>query len=137
MDAPMTYQDLLYGAYAARTLGHTLDVRTRLVRAAQLAMTREVADWLAAIDANYAPVQLVGAPRCGIRLEAGELPFDPDQRVALEAAIDEVARTGSFAGLLPRGSYRFGDRAFAVEPGIALRIEVDARARRDRTRDSQ
>lgn len=125
------YEELVYGAQAARAAGNMAVARDRLVAAARLKGSREVIDSLAAIDATFGTVQLVGPRRPPVQLEAAEAPFDPDQRAALEAARQEVAETGGFTGLLPRGSYVFGDQGFTVEPGIAVRIEVDSRAKRD------
>jgi hypothetical protein len=127
------YDDLLAGAQAARSAGRMGVARERLLAAARIRGTREVVDWLAAIDASYGAVVLVGLRRTAAALVVEDAPFDPDQRAALDAARAELAATGSFDGLLPRGSYRFADQAFTVEPGIAVRIEVDARARRDDT----
>ena len=56
--------------------------------------------------------------------EAGVMPFDPDQRKAVEAAIKSVADDGMFVGMLPVGEFTFSGQAFKVEPGLSVRIEV-------------
>ena len=129
----LDYEDLVYGAQAARYAGRVEEARDRLVAAAKLRGSREVIDSLAAIDATYGTVQLMGPRRPPALFEAVDPPFDPDQRAALAAARAEVTLTGGFTGLLPRGSYLFGEQRFVVEPGIAVRIEVDPRSRRDET----
>jgi hypothetical protein len=127
----MTYDDLVHGAYAARAIGNMQQVYDRLRVAARIKGTREVVDWLAAIDANYGLVELVTHnARGGELVFVGELPFDPDQRGAVANAIERVKRDGVFAGLLPRGEYRYAGQPFRVEPGIGVRIEVSPRLKK-------
>ena len=59
-----------------------------------------------------------------------ELPFEPDQRVAVEAAIATVRKEGSFSGLIPRGDYVFSGHAFHVEPGVSIRIDASPRLKK-------
>ncbi len=129
--AEFAYEELVYGAQAARYSGNIDAARDRLVAAARVKGSREVIDSLAAIDATYGSVQLVGSRRAPAMLEPLEPPFDPDQRAAIAAARAEIAASGAFTGLLPKGRYLFGDQPFTVEPGIAVRIEVDPRVKRD------
>jgi len=129
--APLEYPELLAGATAARALGDAASARDRLLAAARLNATREVIDSLAAIDTHYGPVELNTTGRGPTILQAEDLPFDPEQRAAIEAARLAVARTGQFRGLLPQGRYVFGGEAFEVRPGIAVRIEVGPRERRE------
>lgn len=129
--APLAYEELTAGAAAARALGDAAAARDRLVAAARVDATREVLDSLAAIDTGYGPVELSTTRRGEVLLQPEVLPFDPEQRAAVEAARLEVVQTGHFRGLLPQGAYQFGDEAFTVRPGIAVRIEVDPRERRE------
>lgn len=124
------YQDLVHGAYAARALGNAQDAYDRLKTAARIKGTREIVDWLSTIDANYGSVELLATPPRGVALSCSEVPFDPDQRVAVEAATEKVKREGKFTGLLPRGSYTFAGHTFNVEPGIAVRIEVSPKLKK-------
>lgn len=126
----MTFQDLLHGAYAARALGNTQSAYDRLKKAAKVNGTREVVDWLYAIDAGYGQVELVATPPRGVALEVAEMPFEPDQRIAVEAAMEKVKKDGKFGGLLPKGAYTFAGQTFTVEPGIAVRIEVSPRMKK-------
>ncbi|MDP2311379.1 MAG: hypothetical protein Q8P41_00625 [Pseudomonadota bacterium] len=126
----MSYDDLLHGAYAARALGNAQNAYDRLKIAARLKGTREVVDWLYAIDANYGQVTLIATPPRGVTLEVSEVPFDPDQRICVEASIERVKKEGGFTGLLPRGTYTFNGQRFTVEPGIALRIEVSPKLKK-------
>ncbi|MES2641182.1 MAG: hypothetical protein V4850_16960 [Myxococcota bacterium] len=126
----MSYDDLLHGAQAARALGNAQNAYDRLKLAARIKGTREVVDWLYTIDANYGQVILLATPPRGVTLEATEVPFDPDQRICVDAAAERVKKEGGFSGLLPRGTYTFAGQQFPVEPGIALRIEVSPRMKK-------
>jgi hypothetical protein len=126
----MSYEDLLHGAYAARALGNAQHAYDRLKVAARIKGTREVVDWLYAIDANYGQVILLATPPRGVTLEAAEMPFEPDQRVCVEATVELVKKEGGFTGLLPRGTYTFAGQQFTVEPGIALRIELSPKLKK-------
>lgn len=126
----LTFDDLLRGAYAARALGNVMDAYVRLKDAAKLNGTKEVVDWLYTIDANYGHVVLVATPPKGVELAVAELPFDPDSRVAVQAAMETVKAAGVFEGMLPRGSYTYAGQPFTVEPGISVRIEVSPRLKK-------
>lgn len=126
----LTYEDLLHGAHASRALGNMADAYARLKRAAKLDTTKEVLDWLYSIDMHYGMVELVRTPKKGDVLAVSELPFDPDQRAAVERATTAVAENGLFSGLLPGGDYVFCGQAFTVQPGIAVRIEVSPKLKK-------
>jgi hypothetical protein len=125
-----TYDDLVRGAHAARGLGDTLAAYERLKAAARMQGTREVVDWLFAIDSTYGQVELVTHNARGIALTADEMPFEPDQRIAVQAAVEMVRKEGTFSGLLPRGQYSYAGHVFRVEPGIGVRIEVSPRLKK-------
>ena len=126
----LTYEDLLHGAYAARALGNINDAYQRLKRAAKLDSTKEVVDWLYAIDSSFGSVELVRTPKHTDALTVEAMPFDPDQRAAVEHAIAAVGDNGQFSGLLPKGNYTFCGQPFIVQPGIAIRIEVSPRMKK-------
>lgn len=126
----LTYDDLLHGAYSARALGSMSEAYTRLKRAAKLDASKEVMDWLYAIDMNFGSVDLLRTPKKGDVLSVEELPFDPDQRAAVEKAITLVETSGLYSGLLPRGSYVFCGQPFDVQPGVAVRIEVSPKMKK-------
>jgi hypothetical protein len=126
----LSEKDYLHGAYAARELGDVLSVYERLKAAARIHGTREIVDWLWDIDNNYGRVELVTVPPRATTLEAATMPFDPNQRKAVEAAIASTSADGLFYGMLPRGDYSFSGQAFHVEAGVAVRIEVSPRVRR-------
>lgn len=126
----MTYADLWNGALAARSLGNAEAAYNRLKVAAKVKGTKEVINWLVTIDANYGLVELIATPPRGIVLDLAEMPFDPDQRIAVDAAKEHVRKEGGFKGLLPRGNYVFAGQPFKVEPGLSLRIEVSPRMKK-------
>jgi len=126
----LSYADLMYGAYAARALGNVQHAYDRLKRAVKAEGTKEVVDWLFAIDSSYGAVELLAHNPKGVALECLEMPFDPDQRLAVEAAIDTVKREGEFAGLLPKGSYVYGGEPFLVYPGVSKRIELSPKLKK-------
>lgn len=125
-----SFEDLVHGAYAARALGNAQDAYERLKAAAKVKGTREIVDWLFSIDANYGQVELLATPPRGVALEVADVPFEPDQRTAVQAAIELVRKDGQFFGLLPRGSYTFAGQTFSVEPGISVRIEVSPKLKK-------
>ncbi len=126
----MTYRDLLHGAHAARALGNMGDAYARLKQAAKLDPTKEVIDWMYAIDMNYGQVDLIRTPKKSDVLAMAAPPFDPDQRAAVDRAAAAVKENGSFSGLLPAGSYVFCEQPFTVQPGIAVRIEVSPKMKK-------
>jgi hypothetical protein len=126
----LNLQDHIHGAMAAREAGDVLAAYDRLKEAVKIKATREVVDWLWDIDNNYGLVELVSVPARSAALDAGELPFDPNHRRAVEAAIEVARKDGVFIGMLPRGEYTFAGQKFSVTPGLAVRIEVSPRMRR-------
>lgn len=130
LDAPMTLDDLLIGAHAARELGDVAAAYKRLKAAAKIKGTKEIVDWLWDIDNNYGHVDLVAVPARSAELTAVQMPFDPNQRRAVDAAIKRSKQDGAFRGLLPAGAYSFAGQKFEVVPGISVKIEVSPRMRR-------
>jgi hypothetical protein len=130
LDVMLTQQDYLNGAYAARELGDVQAAYERLYKAKELNATKEIIDWLWDIDRNYGHVELVTVPSRGTELVTELMPFDVNQRKAVEIAIASAKDSGHFAGLIPRGSYVFAGQQFRVEPGVSVRIEVSPRIRR-------
>lgn len=130
LGVPPTLEDFMHGAYAARELGDVLTVRKRLKAAARAHQSKELVEWLWKIDNTYGRVELVSVPQRATTLEAAVMPFDPDQRKAVEAAMASVADNGVFVGMLPEGEFSFSGQQFKVETGISVRIEVSPRVRR-------
>jgi hypothetical protein len=127
---PPTKGDLVHAAMAARARGEMLATYDRLKAAAALDPSKDVMQLLAAIDQGYGLVELIAHGAKDVGLEAAEMPFEPDMRLAVESAIGAVGRGGSFRGLLPRGAYTFAGQAFEVEPGLSVRIEVSPKLKK-------
>jgi hypothetical protein len=122
---PPSFEDHLAGAHSARAIGDVLDARNRLIAANEIREDHAVVDWLWDIDSNYNRVFL--ACDVGARtLEPGEMPFDPNQRRAVEFAQNELATTGIFDGYLPSGQYAFGDSKVTIEPRVQS-VSIDVR----------
>ena len=122
--------DHLHGAHSARELGDIQGCHDRLRRVIAIDATREVVDWLWDIDNNYGHVVLrTGSSRAAV-LERMEIPFDPNQRRAIETAIERAREDASFSGLLPTGDYVFAGQQFQVSPGVSVTIDISARVRR-------
>jgi hypothetical protein len=126
----LTRDDYLIGAHAARELGDVMDAYVRLKAAARIKGTKEIVDWLWDIDNNYGHVALVAVPARSSVLKADDVPFDPNQRKAVDAAVKRSKQDGRFEGMLPKGAYNFSGQRFEVVPGISVKIEVSPRMRR-------
>ena len=123
-------EDYVYGAYAARELGDVAAAYVRLQSAARMGGNKEIVDWLWDIDHNYGHVELVQVPNRAADLACDEMPLDPNQRKAIEAAQRSAKSDGIYQGMLPRGTYNFAGQPFSVEPGVSVRIEVSQKVRR-------
>lgn len=130
LGAPLSLEDYLYGAYSARELGDVSSAYVRLQAAARLGGSKEIVDWLWDIDHNYGNVDLLMVPPRPVLLEVEEMPLDPNQRKAVEAAMRASKSNGTYRGLLPRGNYRFAGQPFSAEPGVSVRIEVNPKVRK-------
>lgn len=120
-------EDLTMGAQAARALGKVDAVFSRLERLQALEPSPETGGWLDELMRSYGAVSLRDRAG-GAALTAARMPMAPDQRAAIEAAIETVATTGRFVGLLPWGVYSFGDRTFLVVPGERV-LEITLKRR--------
>lgn len=127
LGVPLTFQDLLNGAHAARGQGDARASYERLRRAATLEASRQVVDWLWDLDTGYGKVVLTTNPPKGVDLKVEALPFAPDRRAAVEFAIARLKSEGRFEGLLPLGNYTIGDIPFKVDADVAIQIEVSSR----------
>ena len=130
MGIPLDSVHHLTAAYAARDAGDLTEVYLRLQRAAADEGTQEIVDWLYDIDHNYGRVTLVADRKGTAKLVAVDMPLDPNQRKAVQGAIEVARQTGRFEGLLPRGRYEFATQAFKVEPGVGVLVEVSPKMRR-------
>ncbi len=126
----LSASDHLTAAYAARESGDLTLVHERLKAAAAIEGTKEIIDWLYDIDHNYGRVTLVVDSKRTAELVVKEMPLDPNQRRAVEAAVEACKKRGRFTGLLPSGHYEFATQPFRVVPGVGVRVEVPPKMRR-------
>ena len=126
--SPFLFEDLVSGAHSARAMGNVKAVRDRLQEASRLKEARDVLEWMWEIDTAYGSVFLA----CEVskknqpELVAKAMPFDPNQARAIEFAIQQVADTCLFDGMLPGGAYTFGPLEFEVQPRVET-IRLDLR----------
>ena len=117
------FDDHFLGAQSARKMGKTWQVYERLQRALQLDTENvEIKDELAAIDRNFGRIDIQGDPRRRPVLSRANMPFAPDQRQSIEYAIEVVAGSGSFYGMLPAGDYTVGYDSFTVVAGQDFQV---------------
>ncbi|MFT4626572.1 MAG: hypothetical protein ACI8PZ_005249 [Myxococcota bacterium] len=121
-DCVLTLDDHLNGAQAARSLGKVFEVYQRLGRARELDQRSDLVEEMESINQIYGRVEIIGDPRFRPALIRETMPFAPDQRKAIEYAIEVVANTGSFKGMLPRGEYDVSGKAFVVEAGEEFQV---------------
>jgi hypothetical protein len=105
------------GAQAARMLGKTYEMYTRLENITQLESDTTVQQEISALESSYGRVRILGNIRWTVVLSRPSMPFLPDQKSSVKYAIDELANTGSFEGMIPVGKYLIGEREVVVEAG--------------------
>jgi hypothetical protein len=114
---PLSYADLLIGAQVFRSMGDVGASYACLEKAAKIQGTREVIDWLVAIDSQYGRVKLQVQDGM-LRAIDPEIPVIlPDQKAAIALAQASLEENGQFNGFLPRGTYRLADQRFEVRSG--------------------
>ncbi len=115
LDADLTGKQHIEGAYAAQDLGEIQACYDRLRAAARSTPTREVIDWLWAIDTQYGQVEVTA--QLGAQLATDEPPLDAVKRKAIETASLHLSEGGQFVGMLPVGEYLVGGAVLTVTSG--------------------
>ena len=119
----LSYENHWFGAQAARSLGDVTSTYQRVKRAFTVDRTEEARTFIQDINAHYAPVDLKIDPKYEgpAGLTVAMLPFEPDQRAAIQAAQEKVVAERGFTGLLPLGEYAFGTTTITLtEAGAEL-----------------
>jgi hypothetical protein len=118
------------GALSARGLGDALSAHQRLRAATQIRADKSVIEWLWNIDISYGHVVLEMAQARAGELTPDATPFAPDQRAAVEYAVEKIRKEGYFKGLLPVGGYTLSGDHFVVQPGLDLQVHIDTKQRK-------
>lgn len=130
---PITADDHFAGAEAARHLGDVVAAQERLKACLAIEEREQALDFLWEIDNNYGKVTLVANK--DEALSISETPFQTTQAAAVDFAKTKVAEEQRFEGLLPGGSYTFGDRSFEVVP-LGEAVEIDLKAEAEAGKDN-
>ena len=69
--------------------------------------------------------QLVVTPPRPVEMTPAQMPFAPDQRLAVELAQKSLREDGVFIGMLPVGDYNIAGRQFDVTQGVATQPNPD------------
>lgn len=121
------------GAKAAGQTGDVLEVRRRLLQAIQAGQGQTVLpgstvalaqDDLEQISGRFGEVA-IRAKKKHV-LAPVQMPFAPDERMAIEHARAQLQQKGSFRGLLPMGAYTLGKGAFEVVARQQARVGYGA-----------
>ena len=127
----------IQAAYSARVTGDIGAALDRLVRAQALEPTDQLDLWITAINEAYGRVELVVDPPRTTYLEADAMPFDPEQRRAIETAVLYMDQEGYFEGMLPGGTYTLSGKQFEVIPGVAVRVDLSRKELRAEKRQAR
>ncbi len=115
LEVPLEYDDLLIGAQLARMDGDVLATQEYLKLAAPIKGTRDVIEWLWAIDNGFGHVALKVPEGKPAVLTPAIMPIVPDMRLCVVAASVVVQNGQDFMGLLPTGTYTINGRSFQVK----------------------
>jgi hypothetical protein len=122
--AVLTVEDHMYGVMAAQELGMLSETVERLGRIVGLQPDSSEADWLDRLQSGCGKVALTAGRSSDSRLQAAEVPFEPELQLAIEFARDQLEKNGEFIGMLPAGLYSFGDTEFEVVPGRPAKLAL-------------
>jgi hypothetical protein len=101
------FKVLVAAAYSARETGNVALVRDRLQQAAALQADEDVQNWLFSLQEKYVAVTLAADLADDMRLFPKQMPFAPEERAAVQFAMQTVEDEAMFVGLLPKGEYTF------------------------------
>jgi hypothetical protein len=127
----LTYAEHMLGAQAARALGNVAATRSRLLRALALWETSLARNWLTEIDQRYGTVsvRVPNRQRESYTLAISQMPFQSDQRFAVDFARDTILEDAVFEGYIPIGQYTLGEIEFTVTADQPVELELSGRRR--------
>ena len=123
-EAAPHYEVHRLAADASRAKGDMAATLDRLERAAALDPREEDLQFMAALRENYGYVVLETTPRRPVTLSVDRMPFPPDQRLQIKAAMVACDKEGHFIGMLPIGMYRLENKIFEVTRGLTIQVEL-------------
>lgn len=125
---PLSFDDHLRGANAARARGDIATTRARLMAAHTQREDRQVIEWLWRIDEGYGTAVLrTEGPGT---LERTGASFLPEELAAVAFAQRQLAEAGAFSGYLPAGTYTLDGERFDVAPRTAVEVTATQERRR-------
>lgn len=116
----LSFQDHYLAAQAASNLGDITQTYERAIRARDAADNTEdqlqAGSWVRDIKSSYGPVILRVPPKyaAAVTFEIGTMPFNPEHRAVYQAARAALLAGESYQGLLPLGTYTFGEESFEI-----------------------
>ncbi|MCP4738240.1 MAG: hypothetical protein GY873_29020, partial [Bosea sp.] len=115
---------------AAQQRGDVVATRMRLEAALAQWSTDLARNWLANINANFGQIAITlpTRGRAAMAISIDEMPFEPERRLAIDFAQQQLDTDRSFEGYLPIGRYRIGDQSFTVISGRRILVEASRSA---------
>lgn len=111
-------------ADASKAKGDMAATLDRLERASAIDPREDDLQFMAALRENYGYVILETTPRRPVTLSVDQMPFPPDQRLQIKAAMVACDKEGHFDGMLPIGMYRLENKVFEVTRGLTIQVEL-------------
>ena len=119
----LSFRDLVVGAQVERNAGNIQATYECLREAAKIEGTREVIDWLVALDGQTGEVHLSLGQSSFQELSTSQPAFLPEHQQAVAFAQAALKERGVFIGRLPVGAYTLGQRSFEVVSGEKVVLE--------------
>jgi hypothetical protein len=123
-EATPHYEVHRLAADASKAKGDMAATLDRLERATALDPREEDLQFMDSLRENYGYVVLETTPRRPVTLSVDRMPFPPDQRLQIKAAMVACDKEGHFDGMLPIGMYRLENKIFEVTRGLTIQVEL-------------
>ncbi len=125
LGAPLDLEAHDLGAQASRALGDAWGAYQRLLRVIAIGGPEVTGHGeMEGYRTAYGRVTVRRVEETPISLVAASPPFQPDLRLAISYAAEQLATTGGFDGMLPVGAYQLGDHELVVGPGLAPTVLI-------------
>lgn len=124
LDSALSYRDLFIGAQVERRRGNVQAAYKCLRDAAKIEGTREVIDWLVALEEQYGPVSVTLERQADSRLVPEGPMFLPEHQKAIDYAQSLLLANRAFEGLLPVGGYTVGGQRIEVRANEVQQVQI-------------